>query len=496
MDVSTATLAQPRAAAPSNPVAAAAASRHSKRADFLIAVSFLGDATMIMLGMMIGFWVRFKSGWDVFTVRTTVREFDEYSTLMVVGTGFFLAAFLHLGLYDHRHLLRFRRTALIILKGATFWFCAYLGVSLALKFDPPISRIYVSTSVFSCLAMLLVWRFLFAQVIQSEPIARHLRQEVLLVGWTTEAQRLVAAIQEDPSHPYEIAGCVLNSNGSSNPRPTLGIKTLGDYSDIESIIRNGHIGILILSDPEVPNDQVLRLAELCEREYIQFKKVPSYFQILVSGLQLETISGVPILGVSELPLDKLWNRFLKRCVDIAGALVGLALSLPIILVCGWRIRREDPGTIFFAQERIGRNGRPFKMYKLRSMKLGADKLDHLNQSTLRDDPRVLQIGSLMRRWNLDETPQFWNVLRGHMSLVGPRPERTFHSEKLSLEIPHYNARYNSKPGITGWAQVHGFRGDTDLVARVQYDLYYLENWSFWLDLQIMVLTFIHRKNAY
>jgi len=128
--------------------------------------------------------------------------------------------------------------------------------------------------------------------------------------------------------------------------------------------------------------------------------------------------------------------------------------------------------------------------------LNSENMDHLNQSTLRDDPRVLKIGKFMRRWNLDEVPQFWNVLLGDMSLVGPRPERTFHSVRLSREIPHYNARYASKPGITGWAQVNGLRGDTDLAERVRYDLWYLENWSIWLDFQIMFLTFFKRDNAY
>jgi exopolysaccharide biosynthesis polyprenyl glycosylphosphotransferase len=231
-------------------------------------------------------------------------------------------------------------------------------------------------------------------------------------------------------------------------------------------------------------------------EFAQFKIIPSYFQILASGLRLETISGVPVLGVTELPLDRLENRLIKRGVDLVGGTVGLLLSLPIIAAFAILISRESEGTALFSQERIGRNGRKFKMYKLRSMKLGAEATDHLNQSTLRDDPRLLKCGRFMRRWNLDEVPQFWNVLMGDMSLVGPRPERPVHSVKLSSQIPHYNVRYFSYPGLTGWAQVNGFRGDTDLRERVNCDLYYLENWSLWLDIKIMVLTFVKRKNAY
>lgn len=494
MDVSTVTLAQPRAAAPSKPVAAAAA-RHSKRADFLIAVSFLGDATMIMLGMMIGFWVRFVSGWIPVSPGVKIPQMENYSTLMLVGTGFFLATFLHLGLYDHRHLLRFRRTGLIMLKSSIFWFCAYLGTSLALKFDPPISRIYASVSVVSCFSVLVLWRFLFAQLVQSETIACHLRQKVLLVGWTGDAHRLAAAIQEDPSHPYEIVGCVSSPHGVFRSDPMPGIKVLGDFDDINDLIKVGGVNILVVTDPELPNDKTMELNELCEREYIQFKKIPSYFQILVSGLQLETISGVPILGVTELPLDKLMNRFFKRTVDIVGALVGLCLSVPLVAILGAIVYLQSPGPIFYRQTRTGRNGQDFRIIKIRSMRLDAEA-DSGARWAQKDDPRRLPIGAFMREWNLDEIPQFWNVLKGDMSLVGPRPERPELIERFKTEIPHYNARHASKPGLTGWAQVHGLRGDTDLNMRVQYDLFYLENWSLFMDFQIMIMTFINRKNAY
>lgn len=469
--------------------------RHPKRADFLIAVSFLGDATVVLLGLMVGFWLRFRSGWVTFGVPPTGhRELSDYFTLMAVGTAFFLAAFAHLDLYDQRNLLRFRRTALIIVKAAVFWFCAYLGTSLALKFDPPISRIYAAVSVISCVGLLMVWRFLFAQVVQTEAIARHLRQRVIIVGWTPEVWRLMEAIETDTSHPYEIVGSVQPQGEHPQPIPPS-LKVLGNYEDIEKLIRSGHTDMLILAEPNLSSEQTLQLNELCEREYVQFKKVPSYFQILVSGLQLETISGVPILGVTQLPLDHLANRILKRMVDIVGALVGLIISAPIIAVFGSIVYLQSPGPIFYRQVRTGRNGQTFGIIKIRSMRPDAEAKGGA-QWAKKEDPRRLPIGAFMRAWNIDEVPQFWNVLLGHMSLVGPRPERPELIERFKLEIPHYNARHGSKPGLTGWAQVHGLRGDTDLVARVQYDLYYLENWNVWMDFQIMALTFLSRKNAY
>jgi lipopolysaccharide/colanic/teichoic acid biosynthesis glycosyltransferase len=195
-------------------------------------------------------------------------------------------------------------------------------------------------------------------------------------------------------------------------------------------------------------------------------------------------------------LHRFTNRVLKRSIDIVGSIAGLILSVPIYVVCGIIIYLESPGPIVFGQDRMGRQGRIFKMYKLRSMRLGAETTDHLNQSTPHEDGRLLRCGKFMRAWNLDETPQFWNVLKGDMSLVGPRPERVYHSEHLRQKIPHYCARHITAPGMSGWAQVNGFRGGTDLEARIRYDLYYLENWSIWLDVRIIIRTFLTHKNAY
>ena len=179
------------------------------------------------------------------------------------------------------------------------------------------------------------------------------------------------------------------------------------------------------------------------------------------------------------------NSLLKRLVDIAGAAIGLVLSFPMLWVFAWRVYRESTGPVFFSQWRVGRCGRVFKMFKLRTMKSGAEREDHLYPSTTRDDPRLLRIGKLMRRLNVDEVPQFWNMLRGEVSLVGPWPERPGHSAILQGQIPQYTERCASKPGMTGWAQINGLRGATSLKGRLRCDLFYLEHWSLLLDLKIM-----------
>ena len=198
----------------------------------------------------------------------------------------------------------------------------------------------------------------------------------------------------------------------------------------------------------------------------------------------------PIVRQSHL------NGLLKRTVDIVGSVIGLVFASPLICIFGWLVRRESPGPIFFRQTRVGQGGLPFRMYKLRTMKNGAERDDHLHPSTTPDDSRLLRIGRLMRRLNVDEVPQFWNVLRGEMSLVGPRPERPIYLAILQQQIPQYSERCAAKPGMTGWAQIHGFRGATSLTARVRCDRFYLQNWSLALDIKIMIRTLFLQDSAF
>jgi exopolysaccharide biosynthesis polyprenyl glycosylphosphotransferase len=322
-----------------------------------------------------------------------------------------------------------------------------------------------------------------------------LKDRVMVVGWSKESDSLARQIARDPGHhPYEILGCTPSAHGKFGSQPPKEVSVLGEYARMRNLLREHRPDILILADLDPVMGELVSLAQLCMKENVQFKVIPSFFQVFVSGLNLESISGVPVIGISKLPLDLMHNRLLKQVVDIVGGIVGLILSAPLILVFGVLIYRESPGPIFYSQTRSGRGGREFKIYKLRSMRLNAEA--NGPQWTEENDPRRLKIGEFMRKLNIDEVPQFWNVLKGEMSLVGPRPERPELIENFKEEITHYNARHHAKPGITGYAQVNGMRGNTDLAERVRYDLFYLENWRLWLDIQIMLKTFFVRTNAY
>lgn len=226
---------------------------------------------------------------------------------------------------------------------------------------------------------------------------------------------------------------------------------------------------------------------------------PSSFPSSSFGLDTLAWRPPPIAytpGSNSLPLNRTLNVVLKRLVDMVGAIIGLVLSSPLVCIFACLVYRESPGPVFFSQYRVGRRGLVFKMFKLRTMKVGAEREDPLYPSTTRDDPRLLRIGKLMRRLNVDEVPQFWNVLRGEMSLVGPRPERPGHLAILQGQIPRYTERCASKPGMTGWAQINGLRGATSLKGRLRCDLFYLEHWSLLLDLKIMAQTLFLQDPAF
>jgi exopolysaccharide biosynthesis polyprenyl glycosylphosphotransferase len=232
----------------------------------------------------------------------------------------------------------------------------------------------------------------------------------------------------------------------------------------------------------------------CEQSYIDFHLVPDLFRILTSDLEVRHLEGIPIMGLGQWPLDQAGARMVKRLFDIAFSFSALVLTAPVLLLAALAVKFSSPGPILYRQERCGEKGRSFQMLKLRTMI--ADAEQNGPGWTTPDDPRRTRVGGLLRKWNIDELPQFWNVLAGHMSVVGPRPERPHYVEQFKNEIERYMRRHVHKPGITGWAQVHGLRGDTSIEERITYDLFYLENWSLGLDIKIILKTLATRENAY
>ena len=456
---------------------------------------FAGDAAITFACLLAAFWLRFHTALRQFGIPDPGMTLSSYSNYIIFGSASLLLVLAQKQMYDGFRLLHWHSTLKDVFVACLVWGAGFLGFSLFFKFQPPLSRVYAAFATVTVTTGLYTWRRLFYSYLRQESIAGKLRQRILVVGWTAEAQRLKEMIEHDPCHPYEMVCCIPTPAGVFQQQPPRSVQSFDSYGIVHRFLKTMALDIVLVADVNVPIEHWEALASLCEKELVQFKVVPSYFSILLSGLYLETISGIPILGLSRLPLDHMFNKLVKRLVDIVGAIVGLLLSAPLMAIFGTLVYLESPGPVVYRQRRLGRNGKTFDMLKIRSMRLDAENDGKAGWSR-KDDCRRLRIGAFIRKWNVDELPQFWNVLKGEMSLVGPRPERPELIRNFKDEIAHYNARHTVKPGMTGWAQVNGLRGDTDLTERINHDLYYVEHWNLLFDLQTMLLTFCNNKNAH
>ena len=464
--------------------------------EFAVLLGLVGDAAVVTAVLLLGFWLRARAGslGDHPLPRVT-NSWPAYPACVAGGVIALLGCFEYHEIYRREVLLHTRNAAVRVVRATAAWLVLCAGLVFIFRLERFVSPGFLVLAGSACAGSLLAWRCVFHQILKSGTVAGHLRQRVVLLGWTPEAGKLASEVWKYETDPYEIVGYVeLRSGDPAEGSETATIPYLGDARELPSILAAEQADIALLADLTTDFRTTRDLVALCEREMVQFKMIPTYFPIMVSGLHVEMVSGTPLLGVERLPLNRFGNRLLKRVFDIVGSLVGLALSLPLVLLFGGLVYLESPGPIFYRQRRLGLRGKCFGMIKIRSMRLDAEQPGKVGW-TVKDDPRRLKIGTLMRKWNIDEVPQFWNVLKGEMSLVGPRPERPELIEDFKYDIAHYNARHFIKPGLTGWAQVNGLRGDTDLSERIRHDLHYIEHWNLWLDVRAVILTFLKRQNA-
>ena len=460
----------------------------------LVIASFLGDAAVVFLTLMLAYVIRFETGIREVGVADELINLGSYLGHVVLGSALLIFLLTNFRVHDPRNFLAIRTTFRIIAKTCVIWGVGFLAMALVLKIEPSISRLYCLIGSATAMAGLLAWRWVLYCVLRHDSFADSLRQKAVFVGWNDECERAVLRFGEGRSHQISVTGIIIPPGAGLDADSVGSFPILGSYEGLRPILRSSGADIVMVVDGCLNRDQMLELAETCGREFIDFKLVPSCFQILVSGLQLETFHGMPVLGIGKMPLHHAFNNTIKRGIDIIGSILGLLVFAPLMAVFATLVYLESPGPVLYRQRRIGLNGRPFSIFKIRSMKLDAE-LAGTPGWTVKDDPRRLKIGAFIRKWNIDELPQFWNVLSGDMSLVGPRPERPELIEGFKEEIPHYNVRHNIKPGVTGWAQVNGLRGDTCLRERVKFDLDYIENWNFAFDFQIMLMTFFKRSGA-
>ena len=322
------------------------------------------------------------------------------------------------------------------------------------------------------------------------------QKQMICVGYSRAAEEYIDRVLANPQWGYVIRG-ILDDNVPAGTE-YKGIKVLGRIANLNIILPENRLDEIAITLGLSEYYRLEEIVALCEKSGVHTKFIPDYNKIIPTKPYTEDILGLPVINIRYVPLNNTFNALVKRAMDIAGSIVGIIVTSPLMLLMCVIIKLTSPGPLIYKQERVGLHNQTFRMYKFRSMEVQPES-EEKKAWTVKNDPRVTPIGKFMRHTSIDELPQLFNILKGNMSLVGPRPERPFFVEKFREEIPRYMVKHQVRPGLTGWAQVNGYRGDTSIRKRIEYDLYYIENWSIGLDIKIIFLTFFKgfiNKNAY
>ena len=322
------------------------------------------------------------------------------------------------------------------------------------------------------------------------------QKHILLVGYSKAAEQYIDRIKQNPQWGYDVQG-ILDDNIA---RGTIykGVKVIGSIGNLEYILPQNKLDEIAITLGLEEYYKLSKIVAECEKSGVHTKFIPDYGNIIPTRPYTEDLLGLPVINIRYVPLSNTFNALIKRLTDIIGAVVCIIVFSPLMLASAILVKTTSQGPLIFKQERVGLHNKPFKMYKFRTMYVQTEE-EEKKGWTQKNDPRVTRVGAILRKTSLDEFPQLFNVLKGDMSLVGPRPERPQYVEKFREEIPRYMIKHQVRPGMTGWAQVNGYRGDTSIQKRIECDLYYIENWTLGLDFKILFLTvfkgFIN-KNAY
>lgn len=322
------------------------------------------------------------------------------------------------------------------------------------------------------------------------------QKHMILVGYSRAAEEYIDRIKANPEWGYEIMG-ILDDNVEQGMK-YRGVQVFGRTEEIEEVLDRARPDEIAITLGLSEYSKLEHIVAVCEKSGVHTKFIPDYNNIIPTRPYTEDLMGLPVVNIRHVPLTNTFNAFVKRSVDLVGAVCAIIIFSPIMLVTAIAIKLTSPGPLIYAQERVGLHNRNFKMYKFRSMDVQSPRKER-GAWTVPNDPRVTRVGKIIRKTSIDELPQLFNILKGDMSLVGPRPERPFFVEKFREEIPRYMIKHQVRPGMTGWAQINGYRGNTSIRKRIEYDLYYIENWTLGFDIKILFLTIFKgfiNKNAY
>jgi exopolysaccharide biosynthesis polyprenyl glycosylphosphotransferase len=461
----------------------------------LASIYFVNDAIASNLAMLCAFFLRFQL--QIIPLTKGQQDFATYVKLLPIVTIVFPLAFAVQGLYRIRPTRSKTEEWLAVAIGSVVATIVLSGVLLWVRPGNPevvYSRATLGIFMLCAIVFAIGGRALVRGVVEHRHRAGKDLDRVLIAGSGDLARAVLDRMNAHRDQlGFRIAGYLRNGEDSKLDA----LPCLGTIDDAERVVREHDIDHVFVALPHASSEAMTALLDRLVRVCLSIHVVPDLLQFMVLRARVEDIDGLPTINLSETPLEG-WSRFVKRGFDLAIAGVALIILSPLMLAVAIAIWLEDRGPAFYRQVRMGLDGKPFEIVKFRSMRVGAENETGAKWAE-RDDPRRTRIGRLIRAWSLDELPQLFNVLLGDMSVVGPRPERPQFVEQFRAEFPQYMLRHKVRAGMTGWAQVHGWRGNTSIRMRIEHDLYYIENWSLMLDMKILFMTVLHglrHENAY
>ncbi len=461
----------------------------------LASVYLINDAVASNLAMLCAWFLRFQ--FEVIPVTKGQQELTTYLKMLPIVTLVFPLAFAVQGLYRIRPTRGKTEESLAVAIGSVVATIILSGVLLWVRPGPRdvlYSRATLGLFLICAMVLTILGRTLVRFIVERRHRAGKDLDRVLIAGNGDLARAVLERMKEHRDQlGFRMVGYLRNGDEATLP----GLECLGTVGEAEAVVKAHEIDHVFVALPHASSEAMMALLDRLTRTAVSIHVVPDLLQFMVLRSRVEDLDGLPTINLSETPLEG-WSRFVKRAFDLALAAAALIILSPVMLAVAIAIWLEDRGPVLYRQIRMGLDGKPFPMVKFRSMRVGAESQTGAVWAE-KDDPRRTRVGGFIRAWSLDELPQLWNVLVGDMSVIGPRPERPEFVEQFRAEFPHYMLRHKVRAGMTGWAQVHGWRGNTSIRMRIEHDLYYIENWSLLLDVKILFMTLVHglrHENAY
>ncbi len=424
------------------------------------------DAGIIGAAYFFSWYLRFKSG--LFVQDAGVLPAKTYfSALFLIIPGYLLLYSIF-QLYMPRRVKSYRKELMDIIRANGIGFMIFILVLYFIK-QEHFSRQMLCIFFFINISLEFASRYLIRTILWKMRKQGLNQKHILMIGESQMAEQYMDRLKENPKWGYQV------------------FAHLKDEEKLERILEGNELDEVVIALRAEDYGKLERIVDVCEKAGVHTKMIPDFGNVISTRPYIEDMQGIPVIHVRRVPLNIMRNRVAKRAVDLIGATVAIILFSPVMLLTVLVVALTEEGSVIYRQERVGLHNQVFYMYKFRSMIMQDEEKEKAEWST-RNDPRITPVGKLIRRTSIDELPQLFNVLKGEMSLVGPRPERPQFVQKFRDEIPRYMVKHQVRPGMTGWAQINGYRGDTSIEKRIEYDLYYIENWTMVFDMKILILT--------